>query len=90
MRVDGRESNVLWNIEVILDYLMYLEGFVLIVLGNIKVICFVSVEIKVLLFMWGEGCGWIFVEYLMLLWVINIWNICEFLKGKVIGRIMEI
>ena len=47
MRVDGRESNALRNIEVTPDYLMHPEGSVLIASGNTKVICSASVETKV-------------------------------------------
>lgn len=57
MRVDGRESNALRNIEVTPDYLMHPEGSVLIASGNTKVICSASVETKVPPFMRGEGAA---------------------------------
>ncbi|EAC4315916.1 ribonuclease PH [Listeria monocytogenes] len=90
MRVDGRESNALRNIEVTPDYLMHPEGSVLIASGNTKVICSASVETKVPPFMRGEGRGWISAEYSMLPRATNTRNIRESSKGKVTGRTMEI
>ncbi|EGB9981125.1 ribonuclease PH [Listeria monocytogenes] len=90
MRVDGRESNALRNIEITPDYLMHPEGSVLIASGNTKVICSASVETKVPPFMRGEGRGWISAEYSMLPRATNTRNIRESSKGKVTGRTMEI
>ncbi|EAF5656831.1 ribonuclease PH [Listeria innocua] len=90
MRFDGREKNVLREIEVTPDYLMHPEGSVLIASGNTKVICSASVETKVPPFMRGEGRGWISAEYSMLPRATNTRNIRESSKGKVTGRTMEI
>lgn len=71
MWVDGREKIELCYIYIYMNYLKYLEGFVLIEVGDIKVICLVIIEECVLLFMCGEGKGWVIVEYVMILCVIE-------------------
>ncbi|MBC9884000.1 ribonuclease PH, partial [Bradyrhizobium sp. INPA01-394B] len=90
MRVDGRGSNALRNIEVTPDYLMHPEGSVLIASGNTKVICSASVETKVPPFMRGEGRGWISAEYSMLPRATKTRNIRESSNGKETGRTMAI
>lgn len=90
LREDGRNFNEERKIKIIKNVNIYVEGFVLIEVGNIKVICIVFVSDKVFLFLRGIGKGWVIVEYFMLLRVINERNLREVSKGKLIGRIVEI
>lgn len=70
------------EVEIICDYICYVEGLVLVCFGNIKVICIVSVEESVFWFLKGKGQGWIMAEYGMLFCVIGICNGCEVVCGK--------
>lgn len=90
IRYDSCVLKELWKIIIEINVFKYLEGLVVILFGDIKVICLVIVEEKVFLFLWGGGIGWVVVEYSMFFCVMNIRNIWESVKGKLIGWIMEI
>jgi ribonuclease PH len=65
-RIDGRASDELRPINVILGYQAFAEGSALIELGRTRVLCSVSVEDRVPHFLKGEGTGWVTAEYAML------------------------
>lgn len=72
------------------DYYNYAEGSCLIELGNTKLICAVTIEDRVPLFMKGTGKGWITAEYGMLPKSSNSRIEREATKGKQTGRTQEI
>jgi len=65
-RVDGRANDDLRPVKITLGYQDYPEGSALIEMGNTRVLCAVSVEDRVPLFMKGHGTGWVTAEYAML------------------------
>lgn len=86
----GCSNNQVCFVILICNYIKYVEGLVLVEFGDIKVLCIVFIEEGVLCFLKGQGQGWIIVEYGMLLCFIYICNVCEVVKGKQGGCIMEI
>jgi len=65
-RIDGRSSDELRPINIILGYQAFAEGSALIELGRTRVLCSVSVEDRVPNFLKGQGTGWVTAEYAML------------------------
>ncbi len=65
-RADGRFPAQLRQVRITRDYLRYAEGSVLIETGRTKVICAVSIEERVPVFLRGLGTGWLTAEYGML------------------------
>ena len=65
-RADGRAYDELRPVRIIPGYQSFAEGSALIELGKTLVLCSVSVEQKVPLFLRGGGSGWITAEYAML------------------------
>ncbi len=65
-RVDGRFPAQLRQVKITRDYLRYAEGSVLIETGRTKVICAVSIDERVPVFLRGMGTGWLTAEYGML------------------------
>jgi ribonuclease PH len=65
-RIDGRSSDELRPINIILGYQAFAEGSALIELGRTRVLCSVSVEDRVPNFLKGAGTGWVTAEYAML------------------------
>jgi ribonuclease PH len=65
-RTDGRANDEMRPVLITLGVQAYPEGSALIELGNTKVICAVSVEDRVPMFMKGQGSGWVTAEYAML------------------------
>ena len=65
-RIDGRTSDELRPVNIVLGYQAFAEGSALIDLGQTKVLCAVSVEDRVPAFLKGEVSGWITAEYAML------------------------
>ncbi len=59
LRLDGRANDELRPVRITPGFQPYAEGSALIVLGQTKVICAVSVEDRVPAFLKGEGGGWI-------------------------------
>lgn len=68
MRVDGRSNNELRPVNLILDFIEYPEGSVLIKIGNTHVLCNATIEDGVPQWMKAQGVvgGWITAEYSML------------------------
>jgi ribonuclease PH len=65
-RADGRAYDELRPVRITPGYQSFAEGSALIELGKTQVLCSVSVEEKVPLFLRGGGSGWITAEYAML------------------------
>jgi len=65
-RPDGRQPDELRPINLILNYVEYPEGSVLIELGRTRVLCNVSVEEQSPAWMAGDGVGWLTAEYALL------------------------
>lgn len=65
-RIDGRASDELRPIDIVLGYQAFAEGSALIELGRTRVLCSVSVEDRVPNFLKGQGTGWVTAEYAML------------------------
>ncbi len=65
-RIDGRASDEIRPIEIVLGYQAFAEGSALIELGRTRVLCSVSVEDRVPNFLKGQGSGWVTAEYAML------------------------
>jgi ribonuclease PH len=65
-RLDNRADNELRRVRIILGYQSFAEGSALIELGQTRVLCSVSMEERVPIFLKGSGQGWITAEYAML------------------------
>lgn len=65
-RADGRAYDELRPVGIITGYQSFAEGSALIELGKTRVLCSVSVEERVPLFLKGSGSGWVTAEYAML------------------------
>ena len=65
-RADGRAFDELRMVKIIPDFQRFAEGSVLIEIGKTQVLCSVSVEERVPLFLKGSRTGWITAEYAML------------------------
>ena len=65
-RIDSRANNELRPVRIILDYQSFAEGSALIELGQTRVLCSVSMEERVPMFLKGSNQGWVTAEYSML------------------------
>ncbi len=65
-RIDSRSQTQLRPVRLIVDYLDYAEGSVVIEAGKTRVLCAASIEEKVPPFLEGKGQGWVTAEYSML------------------------
>lgn len=90
MRFDGRAADEIRKISCIRNYIPHAEGSVFVEMGNTKIICTVSVEDKVPLFLKGSGTGWITAEYGMLPRATVTRNQREATVGRRGGRTFEI
>jgi ribonuclease PH len=66
MRSDGRAPDQLRPLTIELSPIQYAEGSALIRMGNTQVLCAVSVEPQVPLWMRGTARGWLTAEYALL------------------------
>ncbi len=89
-RIDGRRSNELRRIEVVMDYLEYPAGSCLIKMGKTQVLCAVSVENRVPPFLVGKGQGWLTAEYALLPASTRERTQREANAGRLTGRTQEI
>lgn len=90
LRSDGRERGELRPLTVVLNPNKYAEGSVQIEMGDTKVLVTATVEERVPPFMKGQGKGWVTAEYSMLPRATHSRNQRESVKGKQVGRTMEI
>jgi len=65
-RADGRAWNEMRPVRISPGYQEFAEGSALIELGKTRVLCSVSVDERVPLFLRGSGSGWVTAEYAML------------------------
>ncbi|MFC1911440.1 ribonuclease PH [Chloroflexota bacterium] len=65
-RIDNRADNELRPARIVLGYQSFAEGSALIELGKTRVLCSVSMDERVPLFLKGGGQGWVTAEYAML------------------------
>ncbi|HAV10177.1 MAG TPA: ribonuclease PH [Dehalococcoidia bacterium] len=89
-RVDGRVNNEMRPVKITMGYLTYPEGSTLIEIGNTRVLCTVSIEDRVPLFLKGEGTGWLTAEYAMLPRSTHTRTQRSVYGDKVAGRTQEI
>jgi len=91
-RIDGRANDEIrkTTIEGYPNYIIYPEGSVLIIQGNTKVLCNISIREDVPKFLEGSSRGWLTAEYSMLPSATHVRNIRESRLGHVHGRTQEI
>jgi len=89
-RVDGRAPDELRPLKVVVDYLQYAEGSVLIEAGATRVLCAASIEQGVPPFLEGRGQGWLTAEYSMLPRATKSRSKRESMVGRPSGRTQEI
>ena len=65
-RADGRAWNEMRPVRISPGYQEFAEGSALIELGKTRVLCSVSIDERVPLFLRGSGSGWVTAEYAML------------------------
>ena len=90
MRIDSREDDQLRPVLMIPNYIKGPHGSVLIEMGDTRIICTASVEMKVPFFLRDAQQGWITAEYGMLPGCSHSRITRESAKGKVSGRTAEI
>jgi ribonuclease PH len=89
-RIDGRAPDALRTVTITPGFQSFAEGSVLIELGKTRVLCSVTAEEKVPLFLKGSGRGWITAEYAMLPRATSTRTPRESVQGKISGRSHEI
>ena len=90
MRKTGRANDSIRKLKIEKNFLKYPEGSVLVEMGETKVICSVSVEDKVPVFLKNSGKGWLTAEYSMLPRATQSRSMRESVSGRVGGRTHEI
>src|SRR6266702_1079816 len=88
-RIDQRARTQLRPAHLIVDFLDYAEGAVLIEAGKTRVLCAGSIEGKVPPFLEGKGKGWVTAEYNMLPRATHTRSSRE-RDGRISGRTQEI
>ena len=89
-RADSRAWDQLRPVKITPGFQSFAEGSALIELGKTHVLCSVSVEDRVPLFLRGGGTGWITAEYAMLPRATVTRTPRDSTKGRVGGRNQEI
>ena len=89
IRIDQRARTQLRPVHLIVDFLDYAEGSVLIEAGKTRVLCAASIEEKVPPFLEGKGQGWVTAEYNMLPRATHTRSSRE-RDGRISGRTQEI
>ncbi len=90
MRPSGRQPDQLRTIQITRRFTRHAEGSVLVAFGDTQVVCTVTVEERVPMFLKGTGQGWITAEYGMLPRSTSERMAREAARGKQGGRTMEI
>jgi ribonuclease PH len=90
VRLDGRTPDQLRPVRLTTGYLKHAEGSCLIELGDTRVVCAVSFEDRVPLFLRGQGEGWVTAEYGMLPRATTTRSQREASRGAPSGRTQEI
>ncbi len=89
-RADGRAWNELRPVNITLGIQQFAEGSALIELGKTRVLCAVSVEDRVPMFLKGTGKGWVTAEYAMLPRATLTRTPRDSMQGRISGRNQEI
>ncbi|MHA1231759.1 MAG: ribonuclease PH [Candidatus Helarchaeota archaeon] len=91
-RIDGRANDEIreTRIEGYPNYIIYPEGSVLIIQGNTKVLCNISIKEEIPKFLIGSERGWLTAEYSMLPSATHTRNVRESRLGYIHGRTQEI
>jgi len=89
-RIDGRAYDELRTVRIIPEFQSFAEGSVLIELGKTQVVCSVSAEERVPIFLKGSGTGWITAEYSMLPRATVTRTPRDISQGRIAGRSQEI
>lgn len=89
-RPDGRKFDQIRKTTITPHYIKNAEGSVLIEVGDTRVVCTVSLEEKVPMFLKNSGQGWLTSEYGMLPRSSNTRITREATQGKPSGRTQEI
>jgi ribonuclease PH len=89
-RYDGRAWNDLRPVTITLGAQQFAEGSALIEVGKTRVLCAVSVEDRVPMFLKGSGRGWVTAEYAMLPRATLTRTPRDSIQGKISGRNQEI
>jgi len=89
-RADGRAWNELRPVKITLGFQQFAEGSALIEIGKTRVLCAVSVEDRVPMFLKGTGKGWVTAEYSMLPRSTVTRTPRDSFKGRISGRNQEI
>jgi len=90
MRPSGRDSDVMREVNIDLDYTKNAAGSVHISVGETRVLCTCSIEDRVPFFLNNMNQGWITAEYGMLPGSTNTRTAREAARGKQSGRTIEI
>lgn len=90
LRRDGRRYDEIREVKVSRNFIDTADGSVLIELGKTRVICTVSIEERVPLFLKDQNRGWLTAEYSMIPRATQIRTIRESSAGRVGGRTHEI
>jgi ribonuclease PH len=90
MRENGRTNDAIRDVKITRNFLKYADGSVLVEMGGTKVICGVSLEEKVPMFLRNSGKGWLTAEYSMLPRATQSRTVREATQGRVGGRTHEI
>ncbi|MFH1087013.1 MAG: ribonuclease PH [Chloroflexota bacterium] len=90
MRIDGRASDELRPVSIVLGYQTFAAGSALIEVGQTRVLCSVGVEDRVPPFLRNRGVGWVTAEYSMLPNSTMTRTPREVSRGRVSGRSQEI
>jgi ribonuclease PH len=90
VRLDGRAADQLRPVTITTGYIKHAEGSCLIDVGDTRVVCTVSFEDRVPIFLRGQGEGWITAEYGMLPRATTTRSQRESSRGRPSGRSQEI
>ena len=90
VRLYGRKTDQLRPVTLTTGYLKHAEGSCLIEMGDTRVLCAVSFEDRVPVFLRGKGEGWVTAEYGMLPRATSTRSQREASRGKQSGRTQEI
>jgi len=90
VRLDGRAADQLRPVTITTGYIKHAEGSCLIEVGDTRVVCAVSFEERVPVFLRGKGEGWITAEYGMLPRATTTRSQREAARGRPSGRTQEI
>ncbi|MFO7929343.1 MAG: ribonuclease PH, partial [Candidatus Humimicrobiaceae bacterium] len=89
-REDGRKNDQFREIKIRRNYISHSDGSVFIEMGNTRIVCTATMEVKVPPFLRGRNKGWITAEYDMIPASAPQRIIRPQAKGKISGRTYEI